>query len=97
LICKRTEKVIRSNENLFANNIYKNLIAETLQTLPSTILDDSDHHLEQEPFMDHRMQLIVLIIEKYVDIRLKHESKLLNDQSERVRMHNNKMTIFKGH
>lgn len=95
-ICKCTEKIIRQQNNLFAENIYIKLITETLQVLPSSILDDNNHYLEQEILMDHRNQLILLIIQKYIDIRLKHESKILNDQNQRIRMQNNKLTIFSG-
>lgn len=95
-ICKCTEKIIRQSENLLAKNINTNIIIKTLEILPSTILDDNKHFLEQEPFMDHRNQLILLIIQKYIDIRLKHESNILNDQRQRIRMQNNKLTIFSG-
>jgi len=46
--------------------------------------------------MDHRNQLILLIIQKYIYIRLKHESKISQDQRQRIRMQNNKLTIFSG-
>jgi hypothetical protein len=95
-ICKCTEKIIRQSENLLAKNININIIIKTLEMLPSTILDDNKHFLEQEPFMDHRNQLILLIIQKYIDIRLKHESNIFKDQRQRIRMQNNKLTIFSG-
>lgn len=99
-ICKCTEKIIRQCKNLLAENINTKLITKTLEILPITILDDNKHYLEQEPFskslLDHRNQLILLIIQKYIDIRLKHESNILQDQRQRIRMQNNKLTIFSG-
>jgi len=96
LICKCTKKIIHQYKNLFVKNINTILITKTLEILPSSILNDNKHYLEQELFMDHRNQLILLIIQKYIDIRLKHESKISQDQRQRIRMHNNKLTIFSG-
>jgi len=44
------------------------------------------HFFEQEPLLSHRNQLLVLIISKYIDIRLNHEDKIMNDHKERIRM-----------
>jgi len=62
--------IIRQYKNLFVKNINIILITKTLEILPSSILDDNKHYLEQELFMDHRNQLILLItiIQKYIDI-----------------------------
>jgi len=94
-ICKCTEKVVRQNGNLFLKNIYSKLVNETLRMLPKTIFDNA-HFFEQEPLLSHRNQLLVLIISKYIDIRLNHEGKIMNDHKERIRMQNNKLTIFCG-
>jgi len=94
-ICKCTETVIRQTVDIFVSNIYEKISCETLQILPKSIFNDN-HFLEQELMMDHRSQLILLIISKYIDIRIKHEAKLLNTEQQRVRMKNNKMTIFSG-
>lgn len=67
-----------------------------MKILPPHIFDDGEHMLDQEPLYDHRQQLIYLIIQNYVDKRLKHESEKLNDLKGRVRMLYNKLTIFKG-
>jgi len=94
-IFKCTEKVIRQNGNLFLKNIYSTLVNETLRMLPKTIFDNA-HFFEQEPLLSHRNQLLVLITSKYIDIRLNHEGKIMNDHKERIRMQNNKLTIFRG-
>jgi len=95
IICKCTETVIRRTKNIFQKNIYTKTICDTLQILPKYIFDDN-HFVEQEALMDHRSQLIMLIISKYIDIRLRHEGKLLNNEKQRIRMKNNKITIFSG-
>lgn len=95
-ICKCTEKIIREYINLFVKNINTILITKILEILPSSILDDNKHYLEQELFMDHCNQLILLVIQKYIDIRLKHENKIIQDQRHRIQIQNNKLTIFNG-
>ncbi|KYQ53568.1 hypothetical protein ALC60_00095, partial [Trachymyrmex zeteki] len=96
-ICMSTEKTIRRHVHLLlTKDINNKLITETLQTLPHTILDSNNYILDQDPLYDHRHQLILLIIQKYIDIRLTHESKCSKDDSKRIRMRNNKLTIFSG-
>lgn len=96
-ICCQTKKVIRKNKNkLLSKDINFLLVTEMLKILPRTILSDNEHLFEQEPLHDHRHQLIFLIIQSYVDLRLKHESNKLYDSKYRVRMFYNKLTIFKG-
>lgn len=96
-ICMSTEKTIRRHVHLLlTKDINNKLITERLQTLPNTILDSNNHILDQDPLYDHRHQLILLIIQKYIDIRLTHESKCSKDDSKRIRMRNNKLTIFSG-
>jgi len=58
--------------------------------------DDNEHSLEQEFLDDHRQKLIYLIIQNYLDKRLKHESDKMGDLKFRTRMLYNKLTIFNG-
>lgn len=95
-ICRRAEKVIRRCENLYTRDINFRVIKETLEMLLSSILDDGDHYKSQEPLMDHRNQLILIIIQKYIDLRLKHECMSVRDAIVRCRTMNNKLTHFKG-
>ena len=100
LICRSTEKIIRANNSLFSKNIYHTLVTKTLQILPKSIFisdsDETDHVSEQEFLYDHRTQLIYLVVQTYIDKRLKHETVKLCHSKNRVRIHNNKMTIFSG-
>jgi len=96
-ICHCTKKILRQNKDiLLSKNINFKIVTETLKILPPSILDDYNHVLDQEPLYDHRQQVIYLIIQTYIDIRLKHESEKLGDLKYRIRMHYNKLTIFKG-
>ena len=97
LICRCTEKVIRGFKNsMFTQYVNKKLVTESLKIIPPSVLDDDNHSSDQEFLNDHRHKLIYLIVQSYIDTRLKHESDKLGDIKFRTRMHNNKMTIFKG-
>ena len=83
LICRSTEKIILANNSLFSKNIYHKLVTKTLQILPKSIfISDSaetDHVSEQEFLYDHRTQLIYLVVQTYIDKRLKNETDKLCD------------------
>lgn len=81
---------------MFSSTFLHLVFQETLEKLPSTILDKDGHSLEQDLFHDHSHQLILLILSKYFDIRMHHEGSSLDETIERIRMRNNKMTIFTG-
>lgn len=59
---------------------------KTLKILPPFIFKNDTHSLEQQPLFDHRQQLIYLIVQNYIDKRLKHESDRLDDRKYRIRM-----------
>lgn len=80
LICLNTEKVLRRYEkSLMSKNINFTVVSETLKILPRYIFDNDTHQYEQEVLHDHRQQLIYLIVQHYLDTRLKHESDKIND------------------
>lgn len=72
------------------------IFQETLKKIPSTILDRDGHSVEQDLLCDHRHKLILSILDKYFDIRIHHEGSSLEETVDRIRMRNNKMTIFSG-
>ena len=89
--------MICQNKNaLLGKNVNSLLMMESIKNLPNTILDNNDHVLDQEPLCDHRHKLILIIVQKYIDIRLSHESKRCEEDGERVRMKFNKLTQFLG-
>lgn len=95
VICKLTERVIREQKNLFAKNIFEIVTHNTLRRLPTNILDNQNF-LDQDPLLNHRNQLLMLIIKKYINMRFVHESHLLNDKINRIKIKNNEITIFSG-
>lgn len=96
-ICCQTEKIItRFKNKLLSKDINFLLLTETLKILPHSGFNNNEHLFEQEPLYDHRYPIIYLIIQNYIDLRLKHESNKLCNSKFRVRMMYNKLTIFKG-
>lgn len=94
-ICATVEKVIRRCKNVLRkDNIVPKIITETLKILPKNILDDNVHIFDFEPLYDHRHSLILFICQTYLDCRCKYEGEKKDDAIARLRMHNNKMTIF---
>ena len=72
------------------------MLSQKLKILPPTVLQNDNHILDQEFLYDHRQQLIYLIVQNYIDKRLKHENDKLCDKKYRIGMFYNKLTIFKG-
>lgn len=97
LIRRYTERILSFHkDSLLMKNIYFKIVSETLKILPPATFHNNNHILEPEPLYDHRQQFIYLIVQNYIDIRLKHESDKLNDLKYRIRMYYNKLTIFSG-
>jgi len=97
-ICKIAHKILRCNQHkLFTTkNILEYLICQAVHSVPSYVFDNNDHIFEQSPLFDHRNQVIKLILAQFFNLNLKHESKLLVDSVQRIRMKNNKITLFKN-
>lgn len=96
-ICLTAEKVFRQNKHLMFSSTFLHIIfRETLKKIPSTILDKEEHSVEQDLLCDHRYKLILFILNKYFDIRMHHEGSSLEETIDRIRMRNNKITIFSG-
>lgn len=98
IICKNAEKTVRYNQDrLFkTKNILNVLICQSLRSLPSYIFNMNDHIYDQSPLFDHRSQITKLILETYFNVRLKHESTTFANSTQRIRMRNNKLTLFKN-
>lgn len=79
-------------------NIISYLICQTTHLLPSSIFDYKDHIFDQSPLYDHRNQVIKLLLETYFISNIKHHSKSFveNHSGQRIRMKNNKITLFKN-
>lgn len=91
-ICISAEKCFRCIHNkINIYNINKDLIgiltSATLRHLPTNVFDYfSDHLLDLEPLSDHFINLIKLVLRKYFDIRIYHETKKRLDSNVGVRV-----------
>lgn len=82
-ICLAAEYIIRfySNELLKMKNVKMFLTIKTLNEISTdnTIFNSHEmkqHILNQDPFNNHRRQLIQFIIEPYISLRLNHIAKM---------------------
>jgi len=86
----------RHKDVLLSKDVNFFMVSETLKILPISIFENDKHNFEEEPLYDHRHRLIYLIVQNYLDKRLKHENEKMCDLKNRIRMHYTKTTIFKG-
>ena len=94
-ICTLAEKTLRSFQNIFnTKNLVHKIIIATLPKLPSYIFDNHNHMLEQTVLSDHRMQLIKIVLKKYLNVRLHHEGASRQDTIIRLRNKYNKLILF---
>jgi len=95
-ICKTAEKTLRANQHISCKtkNILHVLIHQSERCLPSHILN-TDIHIFRQKF-DYRSQLIRLILKIFFNIRFKHETATYINFTQRVRMRNNKLTLFQN-
>lgn len=96
-ICKNAEKTLRLNrDKLFkTKNILNVLICQSLGTLPSSVFNINEHIYDQSPLFDHRNQIIKQILQSFFNVRIRHETTAFAN-SQRIRMKNNKLTLFKN-
>lgn len=80
---------------LKTKRIQCNILKHFLQT---TVFDTLfEHSMNQTPTLNHRLQLIRAIIQKYLNVRLHHEHKnnpLIKKMSKRQKR--NKLNLFEG-
>jgi len=103
VICKIAEKTVRRNKDkLFTTkNILHILICQSLHSLPSHIFNISDimhvtHISDKTSLFDHRSQMIRLILNTFFNLRLKHKTTTFDNSIQRIRMRNNKLTLFQN-
>lgn len=96
--CRKAEKIFRFNhDKLFkTKNILNVLICQTLRSLPSHIFNINEHIYDQSPLFDHRNQIIKLILKTFFNLHLKYESTKFANSTTRIRMRNNKLTLFQN-
>ncbi|KAJ8720540.1 hypothetical protein PYW08_006005 [Mythimna loreyi] len=104
LVCLKSEdtlkKFIIENGPYFRNShdfkrLQYNILKHFLQSNVFDIL--SEHSMNQTPILNHRLQLIRAIIQKYLNVRLHHEHKnnpFIKSTSKRQKR--NKLNLFEG-
>lgn len=87
-ICLIAERVIRTC-NIFKHNIKSELylkIKRNIYTRSNRIFVQLDDHiLSQHLFNNHKYQIIAIIIYVYLDVRLHHAAKELNEKKSKLR------------
>ena len=70
------------------------MIIKSMHVVPPNLFSNDNHEFEQSPLCDHRFQLIKLILNQYFQIRLHNCAQLKNENEIKIRMRNNKLTLF---
>lgn len=99
-ICLVAERVFRQNYcNLFTKANIKNILTnQILNSLDSPFTGTlmHNHILSQDVINNHRIQLIKLIIETFLNIRLFHEAKERSVKDEHIRQKYTKLILFRN-
>lgn len=64
-------------------HVLEKMILKTIHVLPSNILEQLDHMFKQELLSDHRTQLMKIIIQQYLEIRL-HYAASTEEEKKRA-------------
>jgi len=96
-LCKIAEKVIRSYQGICQNNVVNKmtLIAMTRISIERYFQNLSFHILDQESINNHLLQLIKLIFNFYITIRLHHINSSTNEIDVKIRSYYTKLILFK--
>jgi len=97
-ICKAAERVFRTSEDvLHTKNIVEKLIISSMRTLSvKDLFCREEHAFNQVPLMDHRSQLIRLLLKQYFIIRLYHHAASKLQKIHRIRSKFTKFVLFKN-
>lgn len=99
-ICLVAERFFRQNYcNLFTKANIKNILTnQILNSLDSPFTGTLMHYhiLSQDVINNHRIQLIKLIIETFLNIRLFHEAKERSDKDEHIRQKYTNLILFRN-
>lgn len=96
-VCKTAEYIFRTyNDILNSKNVITKLILLTMQTLTvNDLFLETEHVFNQAPLMDHRNQLIRMLLQKYF-VRLHYHGESKNYKTERIRLKFTKLILFKN-
>ncbi|KAB0798505.1 hypothetical protein PPYR_09498 [Photinus pyralis] len=100
-LCLLCERVCRQTEACIfvKNNIKLYLACQTKFLVDSNIFSSfamQQHMLNQTVLNNHRNQLIDVIIQTYINIRLHYFAKLASERENRIRKFYNHLTLFKN-
>ncbi|KAL1495107.1 hypothetical protein ABEB36_010576 [Hypothenemus hampei] len=98
-ICKKLESIIRINKYNFS--VKGNLCQKIFHQLMLNCLDffndqEMTNHIKQQDLIDnHKYQLIKLVAYNYINLRLRHEARKINQSSQtNVRQKYNRLVLF---
>ena len=79
-------------------NILVIIVLKSLRNMPVSVFESLGQHLlEDDPLNGHTLQLSKLISQKYLNLRLHHESKKINEcNKNRIRSILTKTILFKN-
>lgn len=99
-ICKIAEKIFTSRIFEVPKHLEDPIQFLMLKTMAHINITNvfnclNEHILTQSPINNHLLQIIKLIIKKYLAIRLHHHNKELSQPKSRIRTHLTKIILFK--
>lgn len=98
-ICATAEREFRSCPNVFLPGIKRKLFYQIQNIVykNNTFCIKNDHCICQQLFNDHKNQIITLIINKYLDLRLHHASKIKTKSNDiKLRKKLTKLILFRN-
>lgn len=75
---------------------FYNKIFQLVNTIVFNKKEIFDHISEQDIFYNHRTQLIRLVIKKYLQVRIHHTNKQVNEKDNYIRHKYTKLILFKN-
>lgn len=103
MICTVGEKsfrILHATSNIFNkkfDNVNNVLVYNAVRNLPPAVYNCfGDHIYDEGPLNDHSLKLIKLILSRYFNIRIHHETMKKQDSVDRVRSLMTKSVLFKS-
>lgn len=90
-ICLIAERTLRETEIFKIENVKNVLIEKTMQRIPLYILSNNENCSR-----NHQKLLTKKILNKFLDVRLNHESTYNFPEEIRIRAKNTKIVLFKN-
>lgn len=96
-ICKIAERVIRGYQRIDGLNVANRITIECMRkiNINKYLISSTNHFLEQEPINNHLLQLIKLIMNIYITLRLHHINSSTNSIYQKIRTFYTKLILFK--